>query len=240
MAQRIIVIALALPGCILESQFCGEGFVEADGRCVPASAAPAWYGDGGIDAAEPTGRVDGSAVDAGPPDVAVVDATPRDASPPEPDRWSDRTSLLIVDRGSRQAARSTPTTPGFDLDAVAFFSPDGEVIGELSTVHEAQINDPFARSFATQPRAALGAADSRGLDDAEHFVSLGTEGGYLFAGLTLARPLRIGDRLVVFEEGGDRADELAEVFLCLDDVLSLNRCVSVADVVGTTELVLPP
>ncbi|MEZ4468748.1 MAG: hypothetical protein R3F43_31035 [bacterium] len=176
MAQRIIVIALALPGCILESQFCGEGFVEADGRCVPASAAPAWYGDGGIDAAEPTGRVDGSAVDAGPPDVAVVDATLRDASPPEPDQRSDRTSLLIVDRGSRQAARSTPTTARLRSGRGGVLQPRWR--GHRRAVHGAR--GPDQRSLRPQLRHAAPGRPRRrrlpGLDDAGALVSLGTEG----------------------------------------------------------------
>ncbi|MCB9549137.1 MAG: hypothetical protein H6706_25320 [Myxococcales bacterium] len=236
MGHRIILAALALPGCILEPRFCGEGFVESDGRCVPASAAPAWYSDGG-----PPPDVGVLPDDARlPPDARVLDAEPAVPDVAVPDRWADRRTVLIVDRGSQQAARAAPATPGFDLDAVSVFGPDGQVVGDLGAVIEARIHDPFSRSLATRADAAIGAADAEGIDDVDAFVSLGTEGAYIFAGWQLARPLRTGDTILVFEMGDDRESEAAEIYLCLDHRLSLDRCVSIGTIEGTQELVLQP
>jgi hypothetical protein len=231
--MRWMTLACCLSGCVLDAELCGQGFESADGRCVPARPAPAWYGDGGFDAAPL------------PPDARPWDAQleedafqqPPDAS--APNRWEGHKTLLVVDRGARSGARRTPETPGFDLDAVGFYSPDGRPIGRLSQIIMAQINDPFAASRATQPDRALGEPDASDTTDGRRFVSLGTEGGYLFASIDLQRTLQVGDRVVAFEVAGDVGDELAEIYLCQDEVLSLDRCHSLGSVQGTAELRVP-
>ena len=244
MRLPLLLAALSLPGCILQSEFCGQGFVEADGRCVPAEAPPPWYTDGGRvpDLGQPdfsVGTQDGSVPTPPKPDVGLV---------PPPDRWSDRKALLVVDRGDRASARRSPATPGFDLDAVSLFAPNGDSLGVLSDVLDAQINDPFRANIATNPVAALRPPDADGLDSrfpggrpsVFRYVSLGTEGGYLFAALDLMRPLQAGDRLIAHEVRGDTDDEQVELYLCYDGPLSLDRCLSVGISHGDNELVLQP
>lgn len=228
MWQRCSIGALAvlLPGCILSTQQCGPDFVEeADGRCVLAEPAPPYYSDATPDRA---------AVDAGPVDAWIQDARfapdfePEPAPDPEPDPsmdpWAGRTHALIVDRTSRDEARSTPTSPGYDLDAILLFEEDGELAGFGGPWESAQINDPFGRNLSRDPGAALGEPDSRGFDEPRAYVSLGADGGYVHLRLELFTPLRSGMTVRLFDMDADRANERAEVFLCFDGGLDLNQC----------------
>ncbi len=227
----LLPVAVLLPGCVLDAELCGQGFEANQGRCVPARTAPAWYRDGGLDA-PPL------------PDVGALDARPEDAfeQPPDaalPGRLDGHKTLLVVDRANRNSARRTPDTPGFDLDAVGVYAPDGRPVGSLGELLSVQINDPYRASRALQPERALGQPDATDTTDSERYVSLGTEGGYVFAALDLQRPVQAGDRVVAFEVAGDVAEERAEIYLCLDELLSLERCHSLGLVQGTAELRVP-
>lgn len=230
-------VAFTLSGCILATELCGPGFVEEDGRCLIAEAPPPYYGDLGPD----RGLVE---VDAAPVDALVIIDPDPDPAPPEPepepafDPWRDRPLVLIVDRTSRGDARNSPTSPGFDLDAILVIDENSELVGLGGPWESAQINDPFGRNLSRDPDAVIGEPDANGLDDPNAYVSLGGDGGYVYLRLELFEPIRTGLQLLIFEMDRDRADERAEVFLCLEGRLDLSLCRSAGDARGNATLVL--
>jgi hypothetical protein len=127
-----LALALALPGCILDTEPCARGFVERGGRCLPAVAPPPF----------------GGAADAGP-DAAAED-----------DGWSRYTAVLVRDLTPAADVERAPTRPGADLDAVVALGADGASIGNAGAVREAVIGDAGGRSVAPKAEAALGPPDA--------------------------------------------------------------------------------
>ena len=236
-----LACAASLTGCILETELCGNGFVETEaGGCVPEEAPPPYYSDAGFDLG-----IDASIADAEPipPPAPEPDAVPIDPEPPEPepsfDPWVGREMLLIVDRSSRDNARSTPASPGYDLDAIVLVDPNGDLVAILGDWETAQINDPFGRNVAQDPFAALGEPDAEGRDP-ERFVSLGTEGGFVQYRLDIVGPIATGVRIFAFDADFDGADESAEIYLCFEGPLDLSLCRSAGTVDGTDDITLRP
>lgn len=243
MRHFFIALALAISstGCILSTEFCGEGLVEDDGRCVPADPAPPYYND----ALPDLGTVDAAPDQAPEPPEPEPMPEPIEPEPPPPppepepfDPWADRFTMLVVDRTDRGEARGTPGSPGYDLDAVLLIDPDGELVGFAAEWIEAQINDPFGRNLSHDPNGGLGEPDAEGINRPDRYVSLGAEGGFVLYLLEAWAPLRRGMRLLTFDMPQDRADERIEIYLCLDESLDLARCLSAGELRGTGELVL--
>ncbi len=221
-----ICVGLWAGGCVLETEACGPDFVEAEGRCVPVEAPPAYYA-----AAE-----DGSAADAGPGrDLGAAqdgdDGVPRDAAPdpvdggaPRPDPERPRSVVVIADTTPRDVVAQAPFAPGVDLDAVIVAGPDGEFGFGVGVAVDA-IADPFGTSESTDPRGALGEPDAIGLRDPARFTSIGGEGAAL--GLVLPFPLSVDTEITVFEVAGD-GDDSYVLFLCPDVAdLQVSDCVAV-------------
>lgn len=231
------VVALLQTGCILSTEQCGEGFIEEDGRCVLEESAPPYYSD-----ARPDFELRDASLADTPLIIVEPEPAPPEPQPPEPepvfDPWTDRPLALIVDRGDRGDARNSPTSPGFDLDALLVIDENSELIGLVAAWESAQINDPFGRNLSRDPDAAIGEPDANGLDDPGAYVSLGADGGYVFLRLELFEPVRTGHQLLIFEMDRDRADERAEVYLCFEGALDLSRCRSAGQVRGNSTLVL--
>lgn len=239
MRHFFIALALAISstGCILSTEFCGEGFVEDDGRCVPADPAPPYYTDALPDQGAEDAAPD-QALEPAPPPPPEPEPMPE---PPEPepfDPWADRFAVLVVDRTDRGEARGTPGSPGYDLDAVLLIDSDGELVGFASEWIEAQINDPFGRNLSQDPNGGLGEPDAQGVNRPERYVSLGAEGGFVLYFLEAWAPLRRGMRLLAFDMPQDRGDERIEIYLCLDESLDLARCLSAGELRGTGDLLL--
>ncbi len=192
--SAVALLACALSGCLLAEEDCGAGFAFEDGRCVPLRAPPPFYPDG-----EPAPDPDDG--------LPTADATP----PPPPDRWADHRIALIVDLTVSGAARQTPATPGADIDAVQAIevTPGGDVrIGRGAEVLGALFDDPFEGNLNLDATAVLGLPDGR-------VASLGAEGGFVYVGLDLTRPLRAGDVIVVAELTDPRGEaDLYALFMC--------------------------
>lgn len=226
------VAGLLSSGCILSTEQCGLGFIEEDGRCVLEESPPPYYSD-----AVPEFELR----DAGLFDVPRI-LEPEPSPPPEPepgfDPWADRPLILVVDRSDQADARNSPTSPGFDLDAVLVIDEQSELVGLAVAWESAQINDPFGRNLSRDPEAAIGEPDASGPDEPGRYVSLGADGGYVFMRLDLFEPIRTGHQLLVFEMDRDRGDESAELYLCVEGPLDLGRCRSAGQVRGNSTLVL--
>ncbi len=174
-----LLLAGALPGCLLSEEDCGAGFVFDGERCLPAEPAPPFRaGDAGL-------RNDG----------AAADLEPKPAPEPTLDDWAEFRIALIIDSTPRAATGQTPASPGADIDAIQAVEPTprGDVrIGVGGVVLGALFNDPFDGSLNLDPAAVLGEPDGR-------VASLGPDGGFVYVELDLDRPLRTGDLLVVVE-----------------------------------------
>lgn len=214
---------LLLGGCIMETEACGTGFVERNGRCVAPPDPPVRRREESGDFDYGTFAYDGSywADAKEPPDRRSPDAAVPDIFIANP--WSEFPYVRLVDLTSRAGARLTTDTPGADIDAVMVQGPDGRLFGQR--VVSAVINDPFGRSVAQDPDSALGPPDwTEG--HWSGFVSLGTEGAYLVIELELNRSLRSGDHLTVFEvENRSSSDDRVEVALCREDWSAPDACV---------------
>lgn len=122
--------ALALAGCLLDEDVCGDGFVADGNRCLPSRAA---WGDGALDdAALPDASASrgGSAVGEAPAEgwggysiVALLDQTPEDEDP-DPERAGLDIDTLFVLPGYNVSdayigwADGVLNTPGVDPTAV--------------------------------------------------------------------------------------------------------------------------
>lgn len=207
--------AACLGGCLLAEEDCGLGFVFEDDRCVPAETPPPFRASDG-----------GPAVDARPLlEIGVLPAPEPEPDPGQPDDWAEFRIALLVDRTPRASAGRTPSSPGADIDALQAVEagPRGDMrIGVGGEVLGALFNDPFEGSLNTDPDAVLGEPDGR-------VASLGPDGGFVYIGLALGRPLRRGDLLVVVERlepGGD--DDGYALYACrtpssLDDCRALGE-----------------
>ncbi|MGK0360467.1 MAG: hypothetical protein ACI9U2_002780 [Bradymonadia bacterium] len=237
-----LACAAPLTGCILSTEQCGRGLTETQtGRCLPQDAPPPYYSDAGFDLG-----ID-AVVEPEPipePIPQPGEPEPTDPEPPEPetifDPWEGRDMLLIVDRSDRDSARSSPGSPGYDLDAIVLVGVDGELVGQLGDWETAQINDPFGRNISQDPGAAIGEPDADGARDSGRFVSLGTEGGFAFYQLDLVAPVATGVRLFAFESDLDGSNESAEIYLCFAGRLDLSLCRAAGTVDGTDDITLRP
>lgn len=208
-ARPITSLALALAGlahagCLLAEEDCGVGFAFDGERCVPRLPAPPFAPGEGADGA---GRGSSDAVAPLTPDAEPPPPPP----PPPPDVWSEHRIALIVDRTPLALVARTPATPGADIDAVQAIvdGPRGdERIGLGGEVLGALFNDPFRGNLNLDASAVLDLPDRR-------VASLGAEGGFVYVGLDLDRPLRVGDAIVVVEqaENGGEGDAY-ELYLC--------------------------
>lgn len=111
-------------------------------------------------------------------------------------------------------------------------------MGLLSAWETAQINDPYGRNISQDPAAAIGEPDARGSDDVGAYVSLGTEGGFVFYQLELFEPVRSGLSVFVAAADFDGADAQAEIYLCYPGDLDLNQCRSAGTTRGQGEVFL--
>ncbi len=208
--------ALALSGCILNAEACGEGFELQAGRCRPRPE----YDAGDVPAFPDV-----------PQDTFSWDAKPHDWGMPEPDASADpytgTVAILVVDRTPDEALNGTPATPGFDLDGIEVLGEGVDVTGER--LLESLIFDPFAQSIAQDDAASLGRAESS--SDPHTFVSLGGGGAYQLLGISPPRPVRSGDRLQIYEFQERRGDfDQASVFACFTTVVDLSLCRYMGDV----------
>lgn len=200
-----LAIAVPISGCVLSAEDCGLNFELEAGRCVPVTAADPYRDD--RDGGTPTR--DG--------------AVERDAEPDEPGNpWSRYTTLRIDDVTLLADLRAVPDAPGVDVDAVEVMADD---LYGWAIAADGNIADPDDLNRYLDPGAALGPPD--GL-----FVSLG--GGDLNLTLELTRPLRSGDRFVVWVEQVG-SFELYQLSVCTPDLL----CDPLGRGEGTSEFELP-
>ncbi|MCB9538984.1 MAG: hypothetical protein H6704_22375 [Myxococcales bacterium] len=216
-ALPLAVVAL-LPGCVLETEDCGAGFVLEAGRCVLTTPAPPFAGG-----RRPDARVSRPIRDAGPPVVPVG--------------WADFTAVLVVD-GTDIEGSPRWRTPGVDLDAVSVEGDDQFGVGRA--VLRAEIV-PWDTAVSQDPGAALGAPDAIGPRDPETFVSLGGVGGRVLLRLALERPLAAGDVVTVHEvdDPSEPPGEQYQVFLCPGDDPDDAACAMLGVGVGTRAFTLP-
>jgi hypothetical protein len=224
--RAAIAGALAISGCILESEPCGQGFRPAEGRCVAFGRLDAGPEDGGV-----------PGPDAGPPDAdAPLDARrppPADAAPDAevPGPLPEVMSVLVVDRTPDALLGRTPSTPGCDLDGIELRGPGLSTFA--TKVLSSLVFDPFDQSVGVREDASLGAPEQTGAP--ETFVSLGGGGGYQLLHVQPQRPVARGDRLrvVEFSEPDDVGD-LCAIWVCSTDQIDLSRCLFVGEGRGGT------
>jgi hypothetical protein len=218
--HRALPLALAalLPGCLLETEDCGAGFVLEAGRCVLQSPAPAFEGRPAVDAGAPR---------------PVRDATPSD----RPVAWADLTAVLVTDLTKVDDPPGW-RTPGVDLDAVSVEGDDQ--FGVARAVLAAEIV-PWDGAAANDPGAALGAPDAIGPRDPGTFVSMGGLGGRLLLRLAIERSLATGDIVTVHEvdDPSEPPGEQYQVWLCPGDDPDDAACVMLGVGVGTRSFTLP-
>lgn len=197
LAGPALLIALALGGCLLAEEDCGDGFALDGSRCVPATAPPAPSADAAMSP---------------PPDDADVlpDAGPIAGNRPE--SWAPYVIIALLDRTPPEALARTPDTPGADLDAINVLTRSGDetrVIGNGARV----IDSP-----------GIDAERVTGPPDGDA-ASLGTAGGRVFVQLTLERPLAGGDAVVVHEldEPEGEADSYV-IFVCQAPLDPMRGC----------------
>lgn len=213
-----LAVAALLPGCILETDDCGAGFVLEAGRCVLSTPAPPFGG-------RPARRLDAGA------------APRRDAGAPVAVPWDAYTAALVVDL-TDIAEPPGWRTPGVDLDAVSV-EGDGQ-FGVARAVLAAELV-PWEASAAQQPGAALGAPDALGPREPDTFVSLGGLGARVLLRLALERPLATGDRITVHEvdDPSEPPGEQYQLLLCPGDDAYDPACVALGLGAGTRTFTLP-
>jgi hypothetical protein len=217
---------LALTGCILETEPCGQGFRWVGDRCMPfgrvdaelpdGSGWPAFDGEVPDAAAVPDART--------PPRADAVFDAVVDAEGPNP--YAGVISVLIVDRTPDDLLGATPTTPGCDVDGLELTGPGVSTFA--TKVLSSLVFDPFDQSVGGPEDASLGPPEQTGAVGT--FVSLGGGGAYQLLHVQPQRPLAPGDRLrlVEFPEPGDVGDRCA-IWVCAADTVDLTRCVFVGE-----------
>lgn len=97
---RLALTALALTGCLLDEEECGDGFALSGGRCVPLAAV-----------------ADASVA----PGVVIDAATPTDPEPPPSppaEGWGGYVIVALLDQTPEEVRRADPGSPGPEIDAV--------------------------------------------------------------------------------------------------------------------------
>ena len=227
MRVLLITLFLAIPGCLLDTEECGQNFIQLDGQCIPRETPEPFRG---------VPENEGSEIrDVSQPADLGIDSLIEDAAPTQDANllspFSDYNQILLVDRTKSQIAEQPPL-----FQAVILMRSSSSMNRRTSPVREpaSSMNrsmTPSAR-ISKAIRAVLGRPDGRA-------VSLGPQ-GFVRVQLSLDGPLRVTDRvrIVELEERPDDLDRY-EAFICARDSEGLDGCRSLGEgVAGRTSFTL--